>query len=193
MIDKKMIVEALETIEERLRTDPTSPDLFNLRGMCYYELGRHKEALDSFASSLQLYDRDFYPHEMTGKCHFYLEDYIESIDSFDAASQRVSNPNKKVDLLLSAGFAALIANDVRASQYFPKAIELNSRLTIDAIQQIFEKLFLDPLMGLTTEEKIRFQEMINELRDDIGKAKEKIAKWGVVNSASAQPPATPPR
>lgn len=191
MIDKKQITDALSAIEERLRMDSTSPDLYNLRGACYYELGRYREALESFSSSLQLYDRDFYPYEMKGKCHFYLEDYIESIDAFDAASQRMNNSDKKVDLLLSAGFAALIASDVRADQYFPKAIELNSRLTIDAIQQIFEKIFLDPLMGLTIEEKLRFQGMINGLREDIDRAKDRILKLGVTKVSSVQPPAPP--
>ncbi len=179
LIEGGKVPSAIQTIDNMLETDPQSFDLYNLKGVCFYKLGRYGEAIDFFNKSISIYDKDFYPFEMKGRCQFFLAKFFDAIDSFYGAYERNNRTEKRVDLLLSAGFVALLSNDVRAFDYFPLAYELDERLTVDAIQEIFEKVFLHPVMNLAAEKKIEIQEKINELRESIKEAKSKIAEWGL--------------
>jgi tetratricopeptide (TPR) repeat protein len=74
--------KAIAELDEAQKLNPELPRLYYSQGLCYYKLGRNREAIDAFEKELSRRPQDF-------TTNYYLAMLQESEGNLDAARQRL--------------------------------------------------------------------------------------------------------
>ncbi len=86
-VEAEHFVEALASLEDVLRLDPTFASAHNLRGLTLYHLKRYPEALASLNSAIALNSDDVTAHYGKGLTLEHMQRSIDALAAFERAAQ----------------------------------------------------------------------------------------------------------
>lgn len=85
MLDEGRAAEALRIVDERLRSAPQDAELRFLRGLALSRIGRHEEAIDTFAALTRDYPQLPEPYNNLAVIYAQKGDYERARDALEAA------------------------------------------------------------------------------------------------------------
>jgi len=118
---------ALGSIDKLLQISPDNPDAYNLQGVAYLQLKKHKEAIQSFNQAIKLDDSRYKYFYNRGNVFFEEKKFEDALSDFQKAIEKNPPQNPQTADLYSnrATTLALLNRREEALQDFDKAIELN--------------------------------------------------------------------
>lgn len=118
--------DAINAYSRALELNPKDVEVYNNRGISYFELGKYDEAIDDFTKAIRLNPKDVEAYYNRGKIYGELGKYSKAIKDYSKAI--MLNP-KDADIHNNRGNAYVnIGNYNRAIKDYDRAIELNPKL-----------------------------------------------------------------
>jgi len=153
MYSRAQYNEALSLLDKLQFEWPNNSDVITIRGFCLYQLNSDGEAMTNFDKAIQDSPRMWEPYSGRGLVYMKKGDMDEAIANFETA---IVNGAGADAMLVTALCFAVKDDRAKMTEYIQKAVRFNSAYCYSMLDDMYNKLMLNPL--LTPEERKTIQE-----------------------------------
>jgi tetratricopeptide (TPR) repeat protein len=107
--DEHNYQDALETLNEAVRLDPSSAPSTLLRALTYFQMGKYDEAADDFTVDIHLEPSHGAAYFLRGQCYLKLADYQSAVSDFQKTAELDANLRAQAMAWLRKAQAASLA------------------------------------------------------------------------------------